>query len=144
MQKEGIGVIFIIFYNKKVMAERKQPKGMVEQNPSNMIDKLMEALPEEDAPETASTLDEALEMQTEEATPMTGPDEGMMMQLYEIVYGASYDPASPMDQQRLFQIEDILSKDPDALEQLKSGEMSMTEFAIRVYRDDPNNPAMMA
>ena len=125
-------------------AESGQEMSMVDQNPSNMIDKLMEALPEEDAPETASTLDEALEMQTEEATPMTGPDEGMIMQLYQIVYGAPYDPSSPMDQQKLFQIEDILSKDPDALEQLKSGEMSMTEFAIRVYRDDPNNPAMMA
>tara|TARA_R100000654_G_scaffold34034_3_gene59453 strand:+ start:6543 stop:6923 length:381 start_codon:yes stop_codon:yes gene_type:complete len=125
------------------MAEQEQPEAMVEQNPSNMIDKLMEALPQEDAPETASNVDEALEMQTEEATPMTGPDEGMMMQLYEIVYGGSYDPASPMDQQRLAQIEEILSNDPDSVEKLKSGEMSMTEFAIRVYRDDPNNPASM-
>jgi Asp-tRNA(Asn)/Glu-tRNA(Gln) amidotransferase B subunit len=49
-----------------------------------------------------------------------------------------------MDQQRLAQIEDILSNDPDAVEKLKSGEMSMTEFAIRVYRDDPNNPAAIA
>ena len=126
------------------MAEQEQPEAMVEQNPSNMIDKLMEALPQEDAPETASNVDEALEMQTEEATPMMGPDEGMMMQLYEIVYGGSYDPASPMDQQRLTQIEDILSNDPDAVEKLKSGELSMTEFAIRVYRDDPNNPAAIA
>ena len=125
------------------MAEQEQPEAMAEQNPSEMLDKIMDNLPEE-APDSISPLDEALEAQTEETTPVEVPDEGMNSSSFDNATDPSYDPASPMDQQRLAQIEDILSNDPDAVEKLKSGEMSMTEFAIRVYRDDPNNPAAIA
>ena len=125
------------------MAEQEQPEAMAEQNPSEMLDKIMDNLPEE-APDSISPLDEALETQTEETTPVEVPDEGMMMQLFEIVHGGAYDASSPVDQQRLAQIESLLSQDPDLLGKLNSGEMSMTEFAIRVYRDSPDNPAAIA
>jgi len=109
-----------------------------EQDTSSMIDKIMEDITPETS-EEPNSVDEALESQTEEATPETTPDEGLMLQLFEIVYGGSFDPASEEDQQRLQQIQSILANDPEAAEKLKSGELSMTEFAIRVHRDDPKN-----
>ena len=124
------------------MAETQQSEMMPDQESSSMIDQIMDTIPQDmAAEEPPSSLDEALDSQTEEATPNMIPDEGMMMQLFEIVYGGKYDPASPMDQERIQKIESMLQEDPELAGKINSGELSMTEFAIKLYRDSPDNLA---
>ena len=67
----------------------------------------------------------------------TMPDEGLMMQLFQVVYGVDYDPASPQDQQRMAEIQSVLSSDPTMSEGLMSGDVSMTEFALQLFRNEP-------
>jgi len=113
---------------------------------STMIDEIMAQLPEEGEEPPAESAGaevpaEALEevLDTEEPAPL--PDEGLMMQLFQVVYGAEYDPASPEDQQRMSEIQSVLESDPAMAEGIMSGEVSMTEFALRLYRNEPEGAA---
>ena len=93
-----------------------------------------EPAPEELAPEEVALEEPA----TEEGATL--PDEGLMLQLFEVVFGAPFDPASPADQEKAQQIEAALAADPTMAEGLKSGDISMTEFAIQLYREMGTSP----
>jgi len=113
---------------------------------ATMIDEIMAQLPEEGEeppaePAGAEVPAEAMEEVLDAEEPAPLPDEGLMMQLFQVVYGADYDPASPEDQQRMSEIQSVLEGDPAMAEGLMSGDVSMTEFALRLYRNEPEAPA---
>lgn len=103
----------------------------------DMVDKVDDTLSRldmastEDAPETTEeVLTEEPEVTPEDAVP----DEGMLMQLFRIVYREDFDPANQKHQSQLSIIESTLDQNPDMVKELKAGDMSMTDFAIRVYK----------
>ena len=75
-----------------------------------------------------------VEEMTEEAEESGLPDQGMLMQLFRIVYREDFDPANQTHQTQLSVIEDTLDDNPEMAEKLKDGEMTMTDFALRVYK----------
>ncbi len=90
-------------------------------------------LPQEemmDAPEE-EVAEEAVE-ETEEPAEM--PDEAVMGQLFEVVFGTAFDADNPEAQEQMQQLMDILSADPRLTAALASGELSVSEFAIQLYR----------
>lgn len=116
---------------------------------ATMIDEIMAQLPEEGEeppaePAGAEVPAEAMEEVLDAEEPAPLPDEGLMMQLFQVVYGADYDPSSPEDQQRMSEIQSVLESDPTMAEGLMSGDVSMTEFALRLYRNEPEAPAPAA
>ena len=103
----------------------------------DMVDKVDDTLSRldmastEDAPETTEeVLTEEPEVTPEDAVP----DEGMLMQLFRIVYREDFDPANQKHQSQLSIIESTLDQNPEMVKELKAGDMSMTDFAIRVYK----------
>tara|TARA_Y100000401_G_scaffold92066_1_gene78042 strand:- start:323 stop:799 length:477 start_codon:yes stop_codon:yes gene_type:complete len=103
----------------------------------DMVDKVDDTLSRldmastEDVPETTEeVLTEEPEVTPEDAVP----DEGMLMQLFRIVYREDFDPANQKHQSQLSIIESTLDQNPDMVKELKAGDMSMTDFAIRVYK----------
>ena len=103
----------------------------------SMVDKVDDTLSRldmastEDAPETTEeVLTEEPEVTPEDAVP----DEGMLMQLFRIVYREDFDPANQKHQSQLSIIESTLDQNPEMVKELKAGDMSMTDFAIRVYK----------
>ncbi len=107
----------------------------VETDEASMIDEVLANLPEDDAPIPEAEAPIPVE---EEQAPL--PDEGILLQLYQVVHGAEYDPSSPEDQQKLQQIRSVLENDPAVAEGIASGDLSMTEFAIQLYRDQGAPP----
>ena len=96
------------------------------------IDDAASQLPQEEiAPPEEEVLEEAVE-ETEEPAEM--PDEAIMGQLFEVVFGTAYDPDSPEAQEQMQQLMDLLSSDPRLTAALASGELSVSEFAIQLYR----------
>ena len=103
----------------------------------DMVDKVDDTLSRldmastEDVPETTEeVLTEEPEVTPEDAVP----DEGMLMQLFRIVYREDFDPANQKHQSQLSIIESTLDQNPEMVKELKAGDMSMTDFAIRVYK----------
>ena len=96
------------------------------------IDDAASQLPQEEiAPPEEEMLEEAVE---ETGEPAEMPDEAIMGQLFEVVFGAAYDPDSPEAQEQMQQLMDLLSSDPRLTAALASGELSVSEFAIQLYR----------
>ena len=56
------------------------------------------------------------------------------MQLFRIVYREDFDPANQQHQSQLSVIENTLNDNPEMVERLKDGDMTMTDFALRVYK----------
>jgi len=110
----------------------------VETDEASMIDEVLANLPEDDAP--IPEAEAPIPVEDEEQAPL--PDEGVLLQLYKVVHGAEYDPSSPEDQQKLQQIRSVLESDPAVAEGIASGDISMTEFAIQLYRGQEAPPAM--
>ena len=110
----------------------------VETDEASMIDEVLANLPEDDAP--IPEAEAPIPVEDEEQAPL--PDEGILLQLYQVVHGAEYDPSSPEDQQKLQQIRSVLENDPTIAEGIASGDISMTEFAIQLYRGQEAPPAM--
>ena len=110
----------------------------VETDEASMIDEVLANLTEDDAP--IPEAEAPIPVEDEEQAPL--PDEGILLQLYQVVHGAEYDPSSPEDQQKLQQIRSVLENDPTIAEGIASGDISMTEFAIQLYRGQEAPPAM--
>jgi len=89
-------------------------------------------LPQEEiAPPEEEVAEEAVE-ETEEPAEM--PDEAVMGQLFEVVFGTAFDADNPEAQEQMQQLMDLLSSDPRLTAALASGELSVSEFAIQLYR----------
>ena len=103
----------------------------------DMVDKVDDTLSRLDMASTEDTPETTEEVLTEEpeVTPEDAvPDEGMLMQLFRIVYREDFDPANQKHQSQLSIIESTLDQNPEMVKELKAGDMSMTDFAIRVYK----------
>ena len=61
-------------------------------------------------------------------------DEGLLMQLFKVVYREDFDPADAEHMSQLENIKGTLADNPDMVQALESGEMSMTDFALRVFK----------
>tara|TARA_R100000005_G_C4929789_1_gene159315 strand:- start:65 stop:538 length:474 start_codon:yes stop_codon:yes gene_type:complete len=156
LKKKGIGVIclqpFIIMpkvgdkkfkYDEEgiaaAQAEASNTGQGMETDESNMIDEVLANLPEDGDPMESPEMETATPVE-EAPTPL--PDEGIVLQLFQVVYGTEYDPNSMEDQQKLQQIRSVLDSDPAMAQALASGDTSMTEFAIQLYRGQEAPPAM--
>ena len=106
----------------------------METDESNMIDEVLANLPEDGDPMESPEMETTTPVE-EAPTPL--PDEGIVLQLFQVVYGTEYDPNSMEDQQKLQQIRSVLDSDPAMAQALASGDTSMTEFAIQLYRNEP-------
>ena len=61
-------------------------------------------------------------------------DEGLLMQLFKVVYREDFDPSNAAHTAQLDNIKSTLEENPDMAAALESGEMSMTDFALRVLK----------
>jgi len=96
------------------------------------IDDAASQLPQEEiAPPEEEVAEEVVE-ETEEPAEM--PDEAVMGQLFEVVFGTAFDADNPEAQEQMQQLMDLLSSDPRLTAALASGELSVSEFAIQLYR----------
>ena len=76
----------------------------------------------------SNMIDEVLANLPEDGEPMENPE--------------MEAPTSMEDQQKLQQIRSVLDSDPAMVQALASGDASMTEFAIQLYRGQEAPPAM--
>tara|TARA_R110001583_G_scaffold75304_1_gene207427 strand:+ start:2346 stop:2804 length:459 start_codon:yes stop_codon:yes gene_type:complete len=89
-----------------------------------MVDKVEDALADIQEPEMPET--------PEDESPEA--DEGLLMQLFKVVYREDFDPADAEHMSQLENIKGTLADNPDMVQALESGEMSMTDFALRVFK----------
>ncbi len=99
-------------------------------NDEAALDELLADMPVEEAP-------------IEEVPPEEGeiPDaeimemaEGMMIELFQAIFGDAFDPEDPADAARMEQLDALLEANPELAEALASGEISPAELAIQFYR----------
>ena len=65
------------------------------------------------------------------------PDEGTLEEIFEVVSGMAFDEDDDAHMQMMQQIIILLTQDPDLSEALASGDMTISEFAIKLYRQQP-------
>ena len=113
-------------------AEAAATGEVVTEDPS-MVDKVEDVLAE-----VGMAPDEPMpEIEPEEEVEAPLPDEGLLMQLFEVVYREPFDPDNPDHQSKLAVIQGTLDENPDMADGLKTGDVTVTEFARRVYRGMP-------
>ena len=95
-----------------------------------VLDQILSEMPEE-VPEEA---EEAVEVEPEVVLPEGMPDEETVMAILEETFGEAFDEGSPEDVQKLEFILYTLASDPELAAAIASGEMSIAEFAIQLYR----------
>ena len=99
----------------------------------SMVDKVEDVLAE-----VGMTPEEPMpDVEPEEEVEAPLPDEGLLMQLFEVVYREPFNPDDPDHQGKLSMIQGTLDENPDMAEGLKTGDVTVTEFARRVYRGMP-------
>jgi len=67
-------------------------------------------------------------------SPIVMPEAGTMAELFEVVFGDSFDAEDPSDAERMSQVESMLASDPVLAEAVAAGEVSLTEVALQFYR----------
>ena len=101
-----------------------------------MLEQLLNELPTE-VPDEEGALEEAMaeaEPEAEMELPEDMPEEETVMQIFEEVFGNAFDDSSPEDIQKLEFILMELASDPELVAGLSSGEISISEIAIQLYR----------
>tara|TARA_B100000131_G_scaffold108404_1_gene105267 strand:+ start:2836 stop:3351 length:516 start_codon:yes stop_codon:yes gene_type:complete len=130
----------LVLYEGETPEQAAADDAKIDTEGGEYIDEVLAQLAPED-PGEGPAIEQVIEEQpseTEESTML--PDEGLVLQLFEVVFGSPFDPASPADQQKVQQIEASLEADPAMAEGLKSGDVSMTEFALQLYREMGSPP----
>ena len=126
-------------YTEEGMAAAEAEAAAMEQpamDEAAVLEQLLEELPTE-VPDEEGALEEAMaeaEPEAEMALPEDMPDEQTVMQVFEEVFGNAFDDNSPEDIQKLEFILQELAVDPELAAGLASGEVSISEFAIQLYR----------
>ena len=69
-----------------------------------------------------------------EESPIVMPEAGTMAELFEVIFGDSFDAEDPSDAERMSQVESMLASDPVLAEAVAAGEVSLTEVALQFYR----------
>ena len=67
-------------------------------------------------------------------SPIVMPEAGTMAELFEVIFGDSFDAEEPSDAERMSQVESMLASDPVLAEAVAAGEVSLTEVALQFYR----------
>tara|TARA_R100001509_G_scaffold132684_2_gene86199 strand:- start:2365 stop:2859 length:495 start_codon:yes stop_codon:yes gene_type:complete len=67
--------------------------------------------------------------------PANLPEANVMFDLYRAIHGADFDPASPVSMEQMSQIEGVLAENPQVVQGLMSGEVSLTEAALVLFRN---------
>ncbi len=103
-------------------------EGMAAAEEAAALDQILAGLPEEVPDE------EAVAPEAEAELPEGMPDEETVMAIFEETFGEAFDENSPEDAQKLEFILTVLASDPELAAALASGEISIAEFAIQLYR----------
>jgi len=126
-------------YTEEGMAAAEAEAAAMEQPAMDevaMLEQLLNELPTE-VPDEEGALEEAMaeaEPEAEMELPEDMPEEETVMQIFEEVFGNAFDDSSPEDIQKLEFILMELASDPELVAGLSSGEISISEFAIQLYR----------
>jgi|TARA_R100000482_G_C5129197_1_gene150731 hypothetical protein len=126
-------------YTEEGMAAAEAEAAAMEQpamDEAAMLEQLLNELPTE-VPDEEGALEEAMaeaEPEAEMELPEDMPEEETVMQIFEEVFGNAFDDSSPEDIQKLEFILMELASDPELVAGLSSGEISISEFAIQLYR----------
>tara|TARA_R100001463_G_scaffold131616_1_gene191763 strand:- start:2481 stop:2957 length:477 start_codon:yes stop_codon:yes gene_type:complete len=115
-------------------AKMEAEQGGEEMDMVDKVDDTLSGLEMEEPEEVSEAPNESLEEDVESSPEDSVPDEGMLMQLFRIVYRQDYDPSNQKHQSQLSIIESTLNQNPEMVKDLKQGDMSMTDFAIKVYK----------
>lgn len=72
----------------------------------------------------------------QEVEPQVGalPDEGTLEEIFKVVSGTEFDEGDEAHMQMMQQIVILLTQDPELSEALASGDMTVSEFAIKLFR----------
>ena len=62
------------------------------------------------------------------------PSDDIINQVYEVVFGSAYQEGEEDAEEQMSALRDILSSDPKLSSMLSSGEMTMSDFAVKLYR----------
>ena len=77
---------------------------------------------------------EAPEEAPEEEMQGELPSDDIINQVYEVVFGSAYQEGKEDADEQMSALRDILSSDPKLSSMLSSGEMTMSDFAVKLYR----------
>ena len=86
---------------------------------------------------------EAPEEAPEEEMQGELPSDDIINQVYEVVFGSAYQEGEEDAEEQMSALRDILSSDPKLSSMLSSGEMTMSDFAVKLYRMMDDKQAAM-
>lgn len=112
----------------------------------NVIIGALPAAAGEPAPEPAPEAEPAPAPAEGGEAPADLPGADVMFDLYKAIHGADFDPESPVSMEQMSQIEGVLAQNPQVVQGLMSGEVSLTEAALVLFRNvdlEGNQPQEM-
>ena len=119
MQKEGIGVIYLQTYKQ-----------------NNIMPKVGKKEFEYDEEGMAAAEAEAAKQETPEETPEVQlPSEEILEQIFEVIAGTEFNDADQGHLAVMQQIILLLQQDPELSQDLASGDITVSQFALKLYRD---------
>ena len=68
---------------------------------------------------------------TEQAEPLK---EDLLNQVYEVVFGSPFEPGNEDAEEQMSILSDLLASDPKLTAMLNSGELTISQFAVELYR----------
>ena len=76
----------------------------------------------------------AAEEMVEEPQEGSLPSEEIISEVYNVVFGDAFNPGDENSEEQMEMLKSILSADPKLSQMLSSGEMTISDFAVNLYR----------
>lgn len=76
----------------------------------------------------------AAEEMIEEPQEGSLPSEEIISEVYNVVFGDAFNPGDENSEEQMEMLKSILSADPKLSQMLSSGEMTISDFAVNLYR----------
>jgi len=76
----------------------------------------------------------AAEEMMEEPQEGSLPSEEIISEVYNVVFGDAFNPGDENSEEQMEMLKSILSADPKLSQMLSSGEMTISDFAVNLYR----------
>ena len=76
----------------------------------------------------------AAEEMMEEPQEGSLPSEEIISEVYNVVFGDVFNPGDENSEEQMEMLKSILSADPKLSQMLSSGEMTISDFAVNLYR----------
>jgi len=76
----------------------------------------------------------AAEEMMEEPQEGSLPSEEIISEVYSVVFGDAFNPGDENSEEQMEMLKSILSADPKLSQMLSSGEMTISDFAVNLYR----------